>query len=273
MKTLIVATDFSEEADNATEYAGAAAASVGAKVVLFNSFNMPVHLANSLLPASNVEEVMEQNNQFLRERALKLASDYSIQTDYESGLLLDVSKELNDLITKHNADLVVMGMAAKSLAQDIFGNTTTAAIMKLKFPVLAVPRDVQFHGINKILFACEVTRGVHERILEQIRNLSLMLDAEVILFHVGEKVDNLKKLTDYSSVQEIKKGLSGVSLSYKNADSDTVIDAIQKEVHTLQADLLIMVPYKYGFWNSLVHRSKTRIMASSSSIPLLSIPL
>jgi hypothetical protein len=34
-----------------------------------------------------------------------------------------------------------------------------------------------------------------------------------------------------------------------------------------------MMPNKYGFWGSLIHRSKTRIMASGSEIPLMSLPL
>lgn len=273
MRTIIVATDFSREAENATEYAGAAAASLNAKVILFNSFNMPVHLANSLLPASNIAEVMEQNNQFLETRAKKLADNYAIRTEYESGLLLDVSKELKDIIAKHDADLVVMGMASNSLAQDIFGNTTTAAIMKLKFPVLAIPSNVRYDGIKKILFACEVTRGVHQDILEQIRNFSLLLNAEITIFHVRDKVIDMEKNRPHSSFKDIEKGLSGVSYYYKNVDSEAVIDAIKEEVETSEADLLIMVPYRYGFWNSLIHRSKTRIMASNSSVPLLSIPV
>ena len=273
MKTLIVATDFSREAENATEYAGAAAAVLGAKVILFNSFDVPVHLANSLLPASNIAEIMEQNNQFLQERARKLSEDYSIETGYESGLLLDVSKELKNLIAKHEADLVVMGMAASSLAQDIFGNTTTAAIMQLKFPVLAVPADVKYDGIKKILFACEVTRGVHQKVLDQIRNLSLLFNAEVILFHVREKVSEIEESQVRPSAKEIGDGLKGTSYYFKDVDSEEVIKAIKNELQVSGADLLIMVPYRYGFWNSLIQRSKTRMMASKSSVPLLSIPL
>jgi len=52
-----------------------------------------------------------------------------------------------------------------------------------------------------------------------------------------------------------------------------VIKAIKNELQVSGADLLIMVPYRYGFWNSLIQRSKTRMMASKSSVPLLSIPL
>src|SRR5690625_4712975 len=209
MKTLIVATDFSREAENATEYAGAAAAVLGAKVILFNSFDVPVHLANSLLPASNIAEIMEQNNQFLQERARKLSEDYSIETGYESGLLLDVSKELKNLIAKHEADLVVMAMAASSLAQDLVGNTTTAAIMQLKFPVLAAPADVKYDGTKKHLLGCEGTRAVHHTVGDQIRNLSLLFTVEVILFHLREKDSEIDESQVRSSAKETDDGLKG----------------------------------------------------------------
>src|SRR5690625_5558956 len=92
MKTLIVATDFSREAENATEYAGAAAAVLGAKVILFNSFDVPVHLANSLLPASNIAEIMEQNNQFLQERSEEHTSELQSRGHLVCRLLLEKKK-------------------------------------------------------------------------------------------------------------------------------------------------------------------------------------
>ncbi|SPW34593.1 Uncharacterised protein [Elizabethkingia miricola] len=66
-------------------------------------------------------------------------------------------------------------------------------------------------------------------------------------------------------------GLAGVSHYYKNVLSDNVVAAIKDEIVDTQADLLVMVPHKYGFWESVIHRSKTSIMASGNNIPLLSI--
>ena len=68
-------------------------------------------------------------------------------------------------------------------------------------------------------------------------------------------------------------GLQGTNYYYKNVASNVIIEAIQDEITQINADLLIMVPHKYGFWDSLVHISKTRKMASRSEIPLLSLPL
>src|SRR5690606_3343743 len=274
MKTIIVATDFSAEAENALEYASAAAKDLKAKIILFSSFSISVHAANTRLPATAIERLIDQNNAKLRERAEEAASDYGIEVDYESGLMLQVSEELANLYEKHQAEVIVMGMAANSLTQDLLGNTTTAAIMKLKYPVLAVPLGAKYNKIKRILFACDVLRGVQKTILERIKNFASALEAEVQVFHVQKKVKMLENDTQHlASKVSIDEGLEGVSFFYKNVESGTVIEEIKKEIENFKADILIMVPLRYGIWDSLIHRSKTRIMASSSKIPLFSIPL
>ncbi len=269
MKALIVATDFSPEAENALEYAGAAARDLNAKVVLYNSFTIPPHFASSLFPASALDELTKQNQAALGDRAAKLAQKYNIEVAFES-FLMDLEDQLEIIINKYNADLVVMGMAKKSLNQDLFGNTTTAAIAKLKIPVLAIPLHVQYKSIKKILFACDILRGVHAILLERIKVLAEKLDAEIEIFHVHQRIQQLdiSKTTD-----EIDNVLGSVKHYYKNVQATAVIAEIEKEIKAIDADLLIMVPYKYGFWSSLIHTSKTRIMASNSEVPLLSIPM
>lgn len=273
MKTIIVATDFSKEAENAVEYAAAAASQIKARLVLFNSFSLPMHASNTLFPASRIQDLVDDNQELLKKRAEELSVIYPIQVDYESSML-HVIDELYGLIYKYEADVVVMGMASKSLEQDLLGNTTTSAIQQLKFPVIAVPLGARFGGIKRILFACDVLRGVHKRILERVREAAQQFNAEVEVLHVSNTIASLKENADHlSPVSAIDEGLEGVTYYFKNVQSNTVIRAIEREIKHIEADLLIMVPNKYGFWSSLIHRSKTRTMASRSEIPLLSIPV
>lgn len=55
MMTIIAATDFSILAENAVEYAAAIAKHKNARLILFNSFVIPFHAANTLLPASGIQ--------------------------------------------------------------------------------------------------------------------------------------------------------------------------------------------------------------------------
>lgn len=269
MKTLIVATDFSKEAENAVEYACAAAKHLNTNVVLFNSYSIPLHVSNARLPASVFEELLENNTLLLKNRASELAEKYSIQVDYESSFL-QLTEELETLFSKYDASMVIMGTAVQSLGQDLFGNTNTTSILKMKFPVLAVPMNATFNPIKKILFAVDVLRGINVRILEDVKAFAQLLGAQVEVFHVQ---NNLRKLNDKinTNAHQIAEDLGGSAHSSRPMESETVIDEIKNEISEINADLLIMVPQRYGFWKSLVHRSKTRIMASQSAVPLLSI--
>lgn len=273
MITIIVATDFSDVAENAVAYAAAAAKHGQARLILFNSYALPHHASNTILPASSVQKLIDDNNNRLQERALEIAKTYGISVGFETRFSF-VGDELSDLIKKYEADLLILGMGSKTLEQDLIGNTTTAAIKQLKFPVIAVPIGAKFEGLKRILFACDVLRGVPEKILKRIQELAISLNAEVEVFHVNSAIEELQSESKTLSEKDaIGNGLAGVSYYYKNVKSNAVIKEIEKEIKAFDADLLIMIPNKYGFWASLVHRSKTRVMASGLEIPLFSIPL
>ncbi|NJY63860.1 universal stress protein [Salinimicrobium sp. CDJ15-81-2] len=269
MESIIVSTDFSKEAENAIEYAGALAQKTGMKLVLFNSFSLPLHTANSLLSATGISRLEESNRRLLKQRAEKLRDRYGVEVAIETDFLSEIEDKLENLVVKSNASLVVMGMAAKSVEQDIFGNTTTSAIFKLKYPVLAVPASASFGKMDNILFACDDIHKVEKEILEKIKYLNRLLEARLEVFHVEDTPVGKEGV---KAVPEEIPELEDVNYSYKNLNSENVIMAIKKEIEHLDAKLLIMVPRRYGFWQSVIHRSKTRVMASGLSIPLLTIP-
>ncbi|WP_373057520.1 universal stress protein [Zunongwangia sp. H14] len=267
MKTIIVATDFSPEAENALLYAAGFAGKIQARIILFNSFNIPIHLGNSILPAEALNKLEEENKQLLQEKCKWLWEEKHLESHYESGLMLEVTIELERLFKKYKADLIIMGMAGKSVAQDIFGNTTTSAIMKQSYPVLAVPVDAEFSGIKNILFAYdEMNEGKHE-ISMKICELADFFNSKIEIFHVQKL---MKRRCESALIEE---EFTDVVHHYREVESNEIIKEIEKEIKRLPADLLIMVPQKYNFWESLLHRSKTRIMASGAAIPVLSLPL
>jgi nucleotide-binding universal stress UspA family protein len=133
MNIFIVPTDFSQVAKNALEYACTAAKNIGAKVVVFNSYSFPIHVSNARLPASSMWDLEEQNTRILENRIKQLSQNYGIEVDYEYGLMTEVTEELDNLMVKYQGDALIMGMAHRSLAQDLFGNTTTSVTLKQKY--------------------------------------------------------------------------------------------------------------------------------------------
>ncbi|PAM96258.1 universal stress protein UspA [Flavobacterium sp. IR1] len=270
--TIIAATNFSPIASNAVNYAAALAKATGAKLVLFNSFSLSVHSANSLITADAMQKQITKATSRLETFGAELAALFKIEVDsFCSYSLLEV--ELASIIKNTEASLVVMGMAERSFEQELLGNSTTLVIKNVDIPVLAVPENARFQGIKKILYACDTLNFTSIKRLSWLKQTVSSLEAEVEFFSVDEKLDDLKKQQNEIFLHSsIEKEFENVKYLYKTVRSNAVINEIKEEIKSYNADMLIMVPQKYGFWDSLVHKSKTRIMATGLDIPLLSFP-
>ncbi|WP_289659026.1 universal stress protein [Flavobacterium panacagri] len=270
--TIIAATNFSAIASNAVHYAAGLAKTTGAKLVLFNSFSLSVHSANSHITADAMQKQIEKAISRLETLAKEIADSFKIETESICTYSF-LEDELPRIIDETKADVVVMGMAERSFEQELLGNSTTSAIKNLHIPVLAVPGKARFQNIQKVLYACDSLSFSAIKKFSWIKNTLGELGAEIEFFSVDEKLDDLKEEQHRILMNSnIEKEFEDVKYLYKTVRSNAVINEIKKEITNYEADILIMVPQKYGFWDSLVHKSKTRILAAGLDIPLLSFP-
>jgi nucleotide-binding universal stress UspA family protein len=270
MKKVIIATDYSAEAENAANYAGSLAAAQGHELVLFNLSPVSIHALNARASSTVIDWLQELANEKISKTAAALSHKYKVKVTPHLAME-NFNKSLLECIKKYNAESIIMGMADKTVEQELLGNTTTATIHKFDLPVLAVPLTSQYDGIRKILFACNLDKGVHNRVLKNVRELAASFGATVEIFYVKENA-TVKQEAEQDEHAAIEENFIGINYYYKNVESNKVLDSIQQEIIETDADLLVMAPYKYEFWGSMVHRSKTTFMASGNSIPLLSLP-
>lgn len=268
MKTIVIASDFSNEAENATEYVLNLVKNKGIKLIIFHLHKMSIHSENARLPYTVIQSSIEMSREKAQMRVKSISDKYNypIEMDWAMG---DFYDELQLSVEHHQADMVVMGMEDKSLEQDLLGNTTTGAIHKIKVPILAIPLKAKFSGIKRVLFAYDIEKGVDDGVLEKVKVVVQKFNAELEVFHVNSAEDTLEGTKP--DLGGVNKHFEDINYSFKEVKSDTIIQEIEKEMKRIDADLLIMVPYEYGFWSSLLHKSKTRAMISGMEIPLLSI--
>jgi nucleotide-binding universal stress UspA family protein len=268
--SIIAATNFSDTATNAVKYAAGLAKATGAKLILFNSFSLSIHSANSRISAQGMQKELETAAWKLSSLGKDLAGLFHIEVESFCNYSF-LEDQLLNLIKETKAGLVVMGMAERSLEQELLGNKTTSVIRNLNIPVLAVPQNALFEGAKKILFASDNLNLSAIQKFEWLMEIAETLQSEIEFFNVDQKVDKLaveQGILNHADKESFKK----VRFIYKNVRSNAVVDEIKLEIKNYDADILVMVPQKYGFWDSLVHISKTRIMAAGLDIPLLSLP-
>lgn len=269
-KSIIVATNFTHSASNAVTFAAALAKSKRSRLILFNSFSPSIHSLNSRVSADNLQFELDKATERLKHLAADIARLYNIEVE-SYCLYSAMEEELPLLIEKNQAELVVMGMADKSIEQDLLGNSTTSVIKNINIPVLAVPQSARFINTKKILFAFESSSLSSIQKLSWFSQTADALKAEVEFFSVDQRIEEMIGKQDTSTLEN-EQPAQLAKYRYKSIRSSDVVSEIKKEIENYNADILVMVPQKYGFWDSLVHISKTRTMASGLNIPLLSLP-
>lgn len=273
MKTIVIATDFSKAAEDAMIYAASLTRYLNTKLIIFNTFHIPVSTAHVPTYIPNMEELEEDS----RNRLEKLSMDISTKFDIEAegfschGFAVD---ELKKLVRKKDIGLVVMGMKGESnLRTKLFGSLTTDIIREGSFPVLVIPEDTRFEVIKGILFACDSSRLSLQTDLTLLREIAMAFNAEIqILQVVKELVMPRDEAVQSAPLSNLESILTGIKQSYHVVEDDDIVDGIEEAMDDLDSDLLVMAPHKHSFWDKIFNIGNTREMALRTYIPLLALP-
>lgn len=272
MKTLIVATDFSETAQNAIEYTAALAQYINANIILFHAFHLPVPAAGVPFLFPDIDEIITENNQKLEVIYKEIVEKYRVSVKCVSRPAFVVD-ELPELVKQFNADLVVLGMRGASLEYKLFGSITTAVIKEASYPVLVIPQQAKFKKIDKILFASDYQCLSESNKLKALKELATDFTAKIQILHVekSEMVPTLEDFTTSLNSHNLDILLKGVAHEYRYLEDEDVVKGIDRGLNEYNADILAMVPHDHGFWGSLLNKSITRKMVLKSQVPLLSL--
>ena len=269
MKTILVATDFSDPAKNAVEYAAHLAKATDAELILFCVYKLSIHASNSLATPTHVDDLMKKKEDQLIALAKKLSFQYEIPVGWELRKD-DPILDLKSYTKTHPVDLVVMGIESDLIEYKLLGNTTTAAIKLLQFPLLVVPNDIDFTEISNVMYACESSYLKNSDQLDFLRQFVKAFNAKLEIFHVLTK--DSEELNDVALERILDNVLGDVEHAYRYVCSPKVGDGIKDGLEHFHADLLVMIPHRRGFFQSIFHKSHTSQMTVETRIPLLTIP-
>jgi len=168
VQNVLVATDFSENAQGAIDWAAEVARLHGARLEMFHALQAPpVALTPEIvpLPPEFYERDREHAERLLDEKAASLrAAGLRVETSLRSGNAADA---ILDEARREDVDLVVLGVrGTTALARLFLGSVAARVVRDAECPVLAVPREqVGSHRpIHRLLvptdFSDDATRAV-----------------------------------------------------------------------------------------------------------------
>lgn len=269
MKKILVATDFSAPASNAVEYAAHLAKASNAELTLFNVYKLSIHASNSIASTNSIDKLIKKNEKKLNLIADDLRIRFAIHVDWAMEKD-DPVEALSKYTKSHPTDLVIMGIESNLTEYKLFGNTTTAVVQLMQFPLLVIPNDTQFEGLNKIMYACETSYLKEGCELGLLKNFVKLFDSTLEVFHVI--TDNTAANEKDELEQLMNKILFDVDHNFKYVHNLRVGDGISAGLAQSPADLLVMIPHKRGFFESIFVGSNTNKMTVKTRVPLLVIP-
>lgn len=269
MKTLLVPTDFSDISENAVNYAAELSKFLDARLVLLNTYSLPMPLVETPVANIQFEEINRANKEQLKalDKRLKAGGD-----DLRTELITAIGFSIEEILLYSEttkADIVVLGVpGAKSSSTD--GSNTISVAQESKCPVLMVPEGVKFKKPARIALACDYSSIVPDDVVQKFIDFVNVFNAKVLVFDVLKKAE----LVTYEKAmveENLEESLHDIEHTLHFPTGDNLVEEINAFVDRHLVDLLVMMPHKYNFLQGLFHRSNTKQMALHSHIPLLAI--
>ncbi|MBD1259744.1 universal stress protein [Maribacter polysiphoniae] len=275
MKTFLYATDFSQNSVAALLFAHALSQELHAKLVVLHVFELPMTFASTVSNTYSRMEVRAFAEH--REKLLAFCAEHLKEPpeDLDITYQIDEGKPIGEIIIKNalevKADLIVVGAKGGSRLKEAFlGSTTAALIDNAPCPILAVPNDVDFQGIKKMVYATDF-EGADIFTVEKMIQLAEPLDIELHLVHISSK----DRTTSEDQLKWFKDMLHH-KVIYENIHFDLrygkdVFETLQSYIDEVAPDMVAMLEREgHSLIKDLKHRDLVKRMKSESHIPLLS---
>ncbi|SMC94644.1 universal stress protein [Pedobacter nyackensis] len=272
VESMLVLTDFSEEALNACKYAVALSAQLNTtRLTLYHSYEpimipptafAPVTEGFVETPDESLEKITKIKNEL--EPLAPAHTKIDVRTD-ERSLLAAV----NMLVQQLHSGLVVTGITGKSkLERVLIGSNTLNLARECLAPLLIVPPQAVYKKIETVVFACDLRQVLETTPVFAIKTFIDVLGAKLLILNVDRSgayfdTNTILEMSDLHLLWDDERP------EYHYTDHEDTAIGIMEFSNEHHADLVITVPKIYGFFESIFHRSLTKKLAYHSHLPLL----
>jgi nucleotide-binding universal stress UspA family protein len=273
MKTILVLTDFSINADYVAQYALKLAQNMKANLLACNIYEVPAG-----------EETTDSNSWPLRDceansvydlgelvARLKTTLDKQAAGNFrpdieqcsEEGM---VGLKLKDIMSRYDILLAVIsahnqdsftGFFGRDHAWDIIDNAT--------FPVMVIPYQFRFKPFKRIAFAT-VMNDTDANVLISLSGLANYSNSEILITNVTSDKKEERIMKHFFNQCDYSK------IFYREIIGFNVADCLKRLTDDVEIDLLAIVHRRRSFLQEIIGGSVTRKMANHPVKPLLIYP-
>ncbi len=266
MKTIIIPTDFSKNAQKAIDYA----------LLLFKNESCTFYLLHAYhdapSSAKNKMSTKEDLNQIIK--ALETQNKnkkHHFERVFETDSVLNLT---NRTQINLGADYVFMGTKGSSTLREIFIGSNTLELIKHihNCPTVVIPTAYEYSSPKEIVFATDFKHVFTKMELLPLIQMALVSHATLNVAHIkSEKTlsDTQKANKELlrSALKETKHQFFAIELQ------DTVANTLyQMEKSNKNIGMMAILKTNHGFFQKLTHENIVKNISFKTEIPLMVLP-
>ncbi|HWZ36316.1 MAG TPA: universal stress protein [Mucilaginibacter sp.] len=279
MRTYLIPIDFSKASINAAEFAAELSKQTSVEhIVLLNAYY--VSPLETMLPNPDMVQLMEEEvEDEAVDRIKKLEHlRHKLQKHVREGVEISVRLNRSHLlravvenVSTKNADLVIMGSKGNTSKTDVeIGGHVVKVSKASPVPVIVVPPHYSFEPITKVVVACDFNKVKETVPLESLKRLLDKKKFELLVVNIDKESKHLSGDAERRAEETVLHGmLKQYHPKYSYVNNPDVISGILKFASDNKAQLVIALPHKYSFFQSLLHDSVSQQLAASAAVPVL----
>ncbi len=270
MKTFLVPVDFSSTSINAAKYAVDLTRSIdGAQITLYYVYNR--------ISLEMLAEKEGLSRKAIFDAELNAVKDMvnagygqTITVESEEGSLVE---SIEKYVLSNHIDMVIMGITGSSRLKQVFMGTNTLHVIRhISCPVMIIPPDAKFRGINNVIFTSDFKDVARTTPFSSLKSVIDLFKAKLYIVNVDS--EHYIELTDEfrKEKEAMEDKLDKYEPEFSFLRSYDFLDGIQSYVETKDIDAIITVPRKHNFLSQLFTITHTKKLAYHSHIPTIAIP-
>jgi nucleotide-binding universal stress UspA family protein len=271
MKTILVATDFSEASRNAFLYGRKLANAFNAHVILFNSFQQLAIPVGETPVFATLQDVKSMAQKQLEKEAKVNNGNVATPVFCEEG---PVAETILQAAKDKEAGIIIIGMKSSGKRfRKVFGSTVTALARITTVPLIVVPEEAKYRDPSTIVLANEtdLEEDADKHILDTLLEIGEKFNSKLYMVRVAK--NNYHK--DYevrNRPLRLNKIVGSLDPQYEYLHGTSTPQVLNEFISEHNIDMLALLPHKHSTIERFFIKSITRSMAFETHVPLLIIP-
>lgn len=265
MNNILVATDFSNGAENAARYARHLARKKGVKLTYLHILTLPIvdPMVSSGLVSSTVDELKADAEEKLKALCHK---------DQEEGLDSAYIVSFEDIITALDElpenDLLVIGKTGhRTFLDRLIGSTAQNLINEVKQPLLVIPEAYSGDPLQKMCYASRMEFNEKHHIAVAL-DWSALSSEDLVIAHILEDFPlDINSNEQYRA--SIDKDFGRKGYTYKNFSAEAYKEGIAEFIEKEGISCLFVTTRKRGFLEGIIDPSQTKGFINAAKIPVM----